>query len=115
MERFLINPHQDDHDHDHAGGTVPHTPLTSVGIDIGSSTSHLMFSELAVGYPSPHDRRPQILSRRVLSRSPILLTPFSADRNIDPGPLRELINGAFQAAGLAPERIDTGAVIVTGE
>lgn len=109
----MIDAHQ--HDHEHDNGAVPHTHLTSVGIDIGSSTSHLMFSELAVGYPSFHDRRPQVLSRRVLSRSPILLTPFSVDWSIDASPLRELIFGAFSAAGLSPDQVDTGAVIVTGE
>ena len=86
-------PHE--HDHEHGGGAIPHTHLTSVGIDIGSSTSHLMFSELTVGYPSPHQRRPEVLSRRIINRSRILLTPFSADWNIDADPLRELILGTF--------------------
>lgn len=106
-------PHQ--HDHDHGGGAIPHTHLTSVGIDIGSSTSHLMFSELTVGYPSPHQRRPEVLSRRIINRSRILLTPFSADWNIDADPLRDLILGTFEEAGLHPDQIETGAVIVTGE
>ncbi|MGH6783146.1 MAG: hypothetical protein ACREBP_00815, partial [Sphingomicrobium sp.] len=48
--------------------------LTTVGIDIGSSTSHLMFSQLLIGYPSLHQRRPMVLERRVIARSPILLT-----------------------------------------
>src|SRR5437773_438824 len=103
------------HGHDHGDGAGPHTHLTSVGIDIGSSTSHLMFSQLSVGYPSPTQRRPEVLERRILDRSPILLTPFSGDWNIDAGPLKKLIDGEFEAAGLSPEKVDTGAVIITGE
>ena len=103
------------HGHDHGDGGGPHTHLTSVGIDIGSSTSHLMFSELRIGYPSLHQRRPQVLERVVIARSPILLTPFAGDWNIQAEPLRELIDSTFEEAGLTREQIDTGAVIITGE
>jgi ethanolamine utilization protein EutA len=103
------------HGHDHEGSSVPHTHLVSVGIDIGSSTSHLMFSQLAIGYPSAHRRRPEILERRLIARSPVLLTPFTSDWNIEAGPLAELIDNSFQEAGLSREQIDTGAVIITGE
>jgi ethanolamine utilization protein EutA len=103
------------HGHDHGDGAGPHTHLTSVGIDIGSSTSHLMLSELRIGYPSPHQRRPQVLERQVIARSGIVLTPFSADWNIQPEPLRELVDSTFREAGLSREQIDTGAVIITGE
>jgi ethanolamine utilization protein EutA len=103
------------HGHDHESSAVPHTHLVSVGIDIGSSTSHLMFSQLAIGYPSAHRRRPEILERKLIARSPVLLTPFTGDWNIEAGPLAELIDGSFRAAGLNREQIDTGAVIITGE
>jgi ethanolamine utilization protein EutA len=104
-----------DHGHDHEGAVGPHTHLTSVGIDIGSSTSHLMFSQLLIGYPSVLQRKPIVLERNVIARSPILLTPFSGDWNIEAGPLKELVDDTFQEAGLIREDIDTGAVIITGE
>lgn len=104
-----------EHGHDHEGAVGPHTHLTSVGIDIGSSTSHLMFSRLLIGYPSVLQRKPIVLERNVIARSPILLTPFSGDWNIEAEPLRELVDETFQAAGLSREEIDTGAVIITGE
>ncbi|MGH7852531.1 MAG: ethanolamine ammonia-lyase reactivating factor EutA, partial [Candidatus Binatia bacterium] len=104
-----------DHGHDHEGAVGPHTHLTSVGIDIGSSTSHLMFSRLLIGYPSVLQRKPIVLERHVIARSPILLTPFSGDWNIEAGPLKELVDATFQNAGLSREDIDTGAVIITGE
>ena len=104
-----------DHGHDHEGSGTIHTHLTSVGIDIGSSTSHLMFSQLLIGYPAFQRRRPEVLERRVIARSPILLTPFSGDWNIEAEPLRRLIESTFESAGLKRNDIDTGAVIVTGE
>jgi len=103
------------HGHDHEGAVGPHTHLTSVGIDIGSSTSHLMFSRLLIGYPSVLQRKPIVLERNVIARSPILLTPFSGDWNIEAGPLKELVDATFKEAGLTREDIDTGAVIITGE
>jgi ethanolamine utilization protein EutA len=104
-----------DHGHDHEGAVGPHTHLTSVGIDIGSSTSHLMFSQLLIGYPSVLQRKPIVLERNVIARSPIRLTPFSGDWNIEAGPLKELVDSTFNEAGLTREDIDTGAVIITGE
>ncbi len=104
-----------DHGHDHEGAVGPHTHLTSVGIDIGSSTSHLMFSQLLIGYPSVLRRKPVVLERRVIARSPILLTPFSGDWSIEAGPLKELVDQTFREAGLGRDDIDTGAVIITGE
>lgn len=90
--------------------------LTTVGIDIGSSTSHLMFSRVRL------QRRTQLLSsqfvvvsREILWRSPILLTPFLPDYTIDAERLRAFVNGAYRSAGLAPSDIDSGAVILTGE
>ena len=90
--------------------------LTTVGIDIGSSTAHLMFARVHL------QRKTQLLSsefvvvrREILWRSPILLTPFLPDFTIDAERLREFIDSAYREAGVAPEAIDSGAVILTGE
>lgn len=103
------------HGHEHEGAEGPHTHLTSVGIDIGSSTSHLMFSQLLIGYPSLYQRKPMVLERKVIARSQILLTPFSGNWNIEAEPLIEFVEGTYKEAGLTREQIDTGAVIITGE
>jgi ethanolamine utilization protein EutA len=103
------------HGHDHEGLVGPHTHLTSVGIDIGSSTSHLMFSRLLIGYPSLLQRKPIVVEREVIGRSGILLTPFSEDWNIEAEPLKRLVDSTFEEAGLSRDQIDTGAVIITGE
>ena len=77
--------------------------LTTVGIDICSSTSHLMFARVHL------QRKTQLLSsqfvvvrREILWRSPILLTPFLPDNTIDAGSLRAFVDEAYRAAGLTP-------------
>src|SRR6185437_8288122 len=95
---------------------IENVELTTVGIDIGSSTSHLMFAGVRL------QRKTQALSsqfvvveRRVLWKSPIVLTPFLPDGTIDAAALGDFIGAAYREAGLAREAVDTGAVILTGE
>jgi len=90
--------------------------LNSVGIDIGSSTSHLMFSKLLLmRVGETIASRFEIVERTVTYASPIMLTPYVDGNTIDVGALREFIGECYEAAGVAPDGIDAGAVIATGE
>lgn len=85
--------------------------LTSVGVDIGSSTSHLLFSTILL---ERLDTRYVVADRRVIHASDIMLTPYAAENTIDAGALGNFIDGVYAAAGIAPDEIDTGALILTG-
>ena len=85
--------------------------LTSVGVDIGSSTSHLVFSLLEL---SQEGTRYVVKKRTVLSESEILLTPYTDDLTIDTDRLGRFINEQYQHANLKREDVDTGALILTG-
>lgn len=90
--------------------------LTSVGVDIGSSTSHLMFSRLVMRRRSKEmSSEFEVVHRKVLYRSPILLTPYSDPDTIDTGVLASFVKRGYEEADIAPENVDTGAVICTGE
>jgi ethanolamine utilization protein EutA len=90
--------------------------LTSVGIDIGSSTSHLMFSKLIMRRRSKEmSSEFEVVHREVLYRSPILLTPYSDPDTIDTAALASFVKRSYEEADIAPEDVDTGAVICTGE
>ena len=90
--------------------------LTTVGIDIGSSTSHLIFSRLKLRRLGQNlSTRYVVISREVIYASPILLTPYVADYTIDAERLERFIHEAYRSAGLTPADVDTGAVILTGE
>jgi ethanolamine utilization protein EutA len=90
--------------------------LKSVGIDIGSSTSHLVFSQLTLRRQGASlSGRFKVTDRKVLFRSPIMLTPYLSGILIDVEKVKRFIEHAYRAARLQPEDIDTGAVIITGE
>ncbi|HZS01583.1 MAG TPA: ethanolamine ammonia-lyase reactivating factor EutA [Chloroflexota bacterium] len=85
--------------------------LTSVGVDIGSSTSHLLFSRLEL---ERQDNRYVTVSRTVLHESDILFTPYVDETTIDGAALGRFIHAQYEAAGLRREDVDTGALILTG-
>lgn len=90
--------------------------LRSVGIDIGSSTSHLTFSRLVLRRLGGRlSSRYHVVQRDVLHQSPILLTPYRSPVLIDTEQLGSFIRDAYAGAGLVPDGIDTGAVVITGE
>ncbi len=93
-----------------------HVELTTVGIDIGSSTSHLLFAKVTLQRRSQGlSSRFVVVDRQIMWRSPIMLTPFVADGTIDAAALACFIHDAYAQAGLRRSEIDSGAVILTGE
>src|SRR6478735_9961208 len=90
--------------------------LNTVGIDIGSSTSHLMFAQVHLQrLGTALSSRFVVVNRRVIWQSPIMLTPYLPDFTIDTDALAGFIGGCYQYADLEPTDIDSGAVILTGE
>lgn len=88
-----------------------HIELTSVGVDIGSSTSHLVFSHLEL----ERDGQRYVMTKRaVLRESDILLTPYSSPTEIDGNKLETFIEGEYRSAGVSRDEVDSGAVILTG-
>ena len=90
--------------------------LKTVGIDVGSSTSHLMFSNITLQRVQElHSSRYVVVDRRTLHKSPILLTPYTSDNLIDTERLGAFIGESYAEAGTRPEEVDSGAIILTGE
>src|SRR3970040_2168623 len=86
------------------------------GFVIGSSTSHLVFSQLTLRREGASlSGRFKVTERKVLFRSHIMLTPYLSGTLIDIEKVKRFIEGAYKEAGLTPADIDTGAVIITGE
>jgi ethanolamine utilization protein EutA len=105
--------HGPGHDHTHPDGDV--VQLWSVGIDVGSSTTHMTVSQLLVGHPnSVVHRKPEVLERRLVYRSPIRFTPFLDAETIDAPAIERFVADGYRAAGIAAHQVDTGAVICTG-
>ncbi len=119
------HPHEhEDHEGDprglpdetHPAWGAERVELRSVGIDIGSSTSHLTFSRLVLRRLGRELRsRFRVVERAVVHESPILLTPYRDPATIDAAALRAFIEESYRRAGLSRDLVDTGAVVVTGE
>ena len=77
--------------------------LTTVGIDIGSSTSHLLFARVVLQRQTQGlSSRFVVIERRIVWRSPIMLTPFLPNGTIDAARLGEFIAGAYKVIGGSP-------------
>jgi ethanolamine utilization protein EutA len=85
--------------------------VLSVGVDIGSSTSHLVFSRIVL---ERLDSRYVVTERESFYQSDILLTPYSAEETIDADALGAFIARQYKDAKVEPDEIDTGALILTG-
>ncbi|NUB45884.1 ethanolamine ammonia-lyase reactivating factor EutA [Fertoebacter nigrum] len=90
--------------------------MLTVGIDIGSSTTHLLFARVILRREQHElSSRFVVVERRIVWRSPIMLTPFLPDGTIDAHALRHFFHDSYHDAGFAPGDVDSGAVILTGE
>src|SRR6202521_1578036 len=112
-----------DHDHDHfefdADGPLEENPiwiadhvtLGTVGIDIGSAGTQVIFSRINLRrYGEALTSRYYVVSRETLFQSPVALTPYSSDERIDDAALATIIDGAYADAGVKLDDIDTGVV-----
>ncbi len=91
--------------------------LFSVGIDIGTSTTQLVFSKLYIENTASAWTVPtvQIIDKEIVYRSDIHFTPLKSEEIIDAQSVRDLIENEYVKASMKPENVDTGAVIITGE
>ena len=90
--------------------------ILSVGVDVGSSTSHLVFSNLLLKRDQHSvTRRFNIQERNIIYEGRIIHTPMLDDKTIDIKKLTSFFKAEYELAGIDPADIQTGAVIVTGE
>lgn len=90
--------------------------ILSVGVDVGSSTSHLVFSNLFLKRDeTSKTRRFRIEDRKIVYQGRITNTPLLNDRTIDILRLAAFFKEEYRRAGIDPGEIKSGAVIVTGE
>jgi ethanolamine utilization protein EutA len=115
-----------DHDHDDLGADYDPTTsslwlqdnitLHSVGIDIGSAGTQVIFSRVQLRRLSEElTSRYFVVGRETLHQSPVALTPYLSEERIDDQAIGRIIDSAYEAAGIHPDNVDTGAVILTGE
>ena len=91
--------------------------LLSVGLDVGTTTTQLILSRLTVENRASGFAVPEmdITGREVLYRSHVYFTPLLDDRHVDGQKIAQIVQNEYKNAGIRPEDVDTGAVIITGE
>lgn len=101
--------------------------LISVGIDVGTTTTQIVFSKLTVAeagsggnnpqarYGPPRKARAEVARKEVVYRSPIHFTPFDGSGKVDVEALKALLYADYAEAGFTPQQVNTGAIIITGE
>lgn len=93
------------------------TAILSVGIDVGTSTTQVVFSKLQMDNAGGYFLVPRvaIVDKEVVYKSEVYMTPLKTDVLIDTEALRDIVAAEFRKAGYRPEDTDSGAVIITGE
>lgn len=91
--------------------------LQSVGIDVGTTTTQVIFSALEVTNRAPVNQVPryEFSRREILFQSPVIPTPLTAERAVDVARLLAFIDAQYASAGIARREIESGAIIITGE
>ena len=91
--------------------------LKSVGLDVGTTTTQLIVSELTVqnqasGFMVP---RLEITDRQIQYKSPVYFTPLLGQDRVNGAAIREIVAAEYEKAGIRREDVDSGAIIITGE
>lgn len=91
--------------------------IYSVGIDIGTSTTQIIFSKMLINNVSGFGCVPkvEIVSKEVIYKSPIYFTPLLSEEEIDGEKVREIIEAEYIKSKIYREDLTSGAVIITGE
>lgn len=91
--------------------------ILSAGIDIGTSTTQLVFSRLSIKNVGGFGDVPriEIIDKEIIYRSDIYFTPLVSEEEINAEAVKEIILAEYRKAGMEPSDLTTGAVIITGE
>ena len=91
--------------------------LRSLGLDVGTTSTQMIFSELTVENRAGSFSVPEmeISRRRILYKSPVHFTPLLHGELVDTAALRRIVDEEYRNAGIEKGTVDTGAIIITGE
>lgn len=96
---------------------MANTTIHSVGIDIGTTTTQVIFSRLELVNRAAVSQVPhyEFVSRDITYVSPVVFTPVDFEGRIRENELLAFIQEQYRLAGHTTQEIESGAVIITGE
>ena len=88
-----------------------------MGVDIGTSTTQVIFSQLSVENTAGYFSVPRvsIADKQVVYRSQVYTTPLFSPERIDSDGVQRIVEEAYRDFGCRNQDVETGAVIITGE
>lgn len=91
--------------------------IISVGIDVGTTTTNIIFSKLTIQNLSGISRAPiiKVIDKAIIYRSEVFFTPLLSSSDIDVSSLMNIIEKVYNDAKIDKKAVQTGAVIITGE
>ncbi len=91
--------------------------IKSVGIDIGTSTTQVIFSKIIIENMAPSMMIPKlkVVDREVIFESDIYFTPLVSNTRIDMPKVKDIVLEQYRLANITAAEVDTGAVIITGD
>ncbi len=91
--------------------------LLSVGLDVGTTSTQLIVSELSIENKASAFAVPEmtIAERKILYKSPVHFTPLQDEQRVDGQAIRHIVTAEYEKAGITRSSVDTGAIIITGE
>lgn len=91
--------------------------MMSIGVDVGTSTTQVIFSKLKIENTQGFGAIPkiEIVSKEIIYESPVYQTPLKSENEINSEEVVEILKKQYEEAGVKSHQIDTGAVIITGE
>ena len=91
--------------------------LISLGLDVGTTSTQMVLSELTIENQAGSFAVPQmeIQERKILYKSPVYFTPLIRGELVDGDKIREIVDREYEKAGISKNQVDTGAIIITGE
>lgn len=91
--------------------------IISVGIDLGTTTTQVIFSRLTIENVAGAASVPriQIVDKKIIHQGEISFTPLLSPAIIDAEGVLSIVKREYEAAGLSPSSVSAGAVIITGE
>ncbi|WP_223067520.1 ethanolamine ammonia-lyase reactivating factor EutA [Paenibacillus caui] len=91
--------------------------ITSLGIDLGTSTTKLIVSRLQIKRTANAFSMPKaaIAKRTLVYCSGIYTTPLLGDNELDYPAIADILEREYRLAGISFDEVKSGAVIITGE
>ena len=87
--------------------------ILSAGIDVGTSTTQIIFSRMTIQNTGGFGSVPkiEIVDKEIIHESEIYFTPLLSENEIDGDKVSDIVMSEYKKANLTPDMLTTGAAV----